>query len=78
VDTPIGSVNAHTNPVYIEAGGVVHRSADEAKAFLKWIDQFEILMRSRNRFPTVKHRTQAQEQLEAARLVYALISKEAK
>jgi hypothetical protein len=64
--------------VYVEAGGVVPRSAEEARAFLKWIDQFEILLRSRNRFPTVKLRQQAQEQIEAARLVYARMIREAK
>ena len=41
----------------------------EERAFLKWIDQFEILLRTRNRFPQAKLRQQAQEQVEAARLV---------
>lgn len=72
-DTALPTLNAHTNPVYIEAGGVVTRSAEEAAAFLKWIDQFEILLRARNRFPTEKLRNQALAQLEAARLVYARI-----
>src|SRR5262249_17891769 len=75
-DTPIPSLNAHTNPVYIEAGGVTPRSADEARAFLKWIDQFELLVRGRNRFPTEKLRKQAQEQIEAARLVYTRIARD--
>src|SRR5262245_28696537 len=66
-------LNAHTNPVYVEAAGVIPRLAEEARAFLKWIDQFEILLRARNRFPTEKLRDQAQAQLEAARLVYARI-----
>jgi hypothetical protein len=72
-DTPTSALNAHTNPVYVEAGGVVHRSAAEARAFLKWIDQFELLLRARDRFPTPQHRQQAQEQLEAARQVYGRI-----
>ncbi len=72
-DTALAAQNAHTNPVYIEAGGVVHRSPDEARAFLKWIDQFELVLRTRNRFPNAKLREQAQEQIEAARTVYAKI-----
>jgi hypothetical protein len=77
-DTATASLNAHTNPVYVEVNGVAPRSAEEARAFLKWIDQLEILLRARNRFPTEKLRQQAQEQLEAARLVYARIIRDAR
>jgi len=77
-DTATPALNAHTNPVYVEVNGVAPRSAEEARAFLKWIDQFEILLRSRNRFPTEKLRQQAQEQIEAARVVYGRIIREAK
>jgi hypothetical protein len=77
-DTATSSLNAHTNPVYVEVNGVAPRSAEGAHAFLEWIDQFEILLRSRNRFPTEKLRQQAQEQIEAARLVYARILRDAK
>ena len=76
-DTPTPALNAHTNPVYLEAGGV-YRSAEEARAFLKWIDRFELLLRTRDRFPTAKHRTQAQEQIDAAREVYARIIRDAR
>ena len=76
-DTPTPALNAHTNPVYVEAGGKTPRSAEEARAFLKWIDQFELVLRSRDRFPTPKLREQAQEQLEAARAVYARIIRDA-
>jgi hypothetical protein len=76
LDSATQSLNAHTNPVYVEAGGVMPRSMQEARAFLKWIDEFEVLLRGRNRFPTEKLRTQALEQLEAARLVYARIIRE--
>jgi hypothetical protein len=78
LDTATPGLNAHTNPVYVEAGGVVRRSAEEARRFLRWIDQFEVLLRRRNRFPTAKLRKEAQEQLEAARLVYARIARDAK
>ena len=77
-DTATPALNAHTNPVYVEANGVAPRSAAEARAFLKWIDQFELLLRARNHFPTEKLRQQAQEQIEAARLVYARIIRDAK
>lgn len=72
-DTPLGSQNAHTNPVYIE--GSEFRSAADAKHFLKWIDDFELVIRSRDRFPTPKHRAAALEQLEAARSVYTKLSR---
>jgi hypothetical protein len=76
VDTATPSLNAHTNPVYVEADGVAYRSAEEARAFLKWIDQFEIVLRTRNRFPTARLREKAQEQIEAARGVYRKIVRE--
>ena len=78
VDTLKPTLNAHTNPVYIESGGVIFRSAEEARAFLKWIDQFEILLLQRNRFPTADLRKQALAQLESARLVYSKIAKDDK
>jgi hypothetical protein len=77
-DTATPGLNAHSNPVYVEVNGVAPRSADEARAFLKWIDRFEILLRSRNRFPTEGLRQQAQEQIEAARLVYGRIVRDGK
>jgi hypothetical protein len=78
VDTPTGALNAHTNPVYIEIGAKTYRSADEAQAFIKWIDQFELLLRTRDRFPTPKHREQALDQIEAARAVYLKMTRAAK
>jgi hypothetical protein len=77
-DTAHPTLNAHSNPVYIEVNGVVYRSAEEARAFLKWVDEFEILLRTRNRFPTEKLRNQAYDRLEAARVVYARIIRDAK
>lgn len=77
-ETPIPTLNAHTNPIYVETGGKTVRSAEEAKSFLQWIDQFEVLLRARNRFPNEKLRNQAQDQLEAARRVYERIIQEAK
>jgi hypothetical protein len=75
-DTALPTQNAHTNPVYIEVGGASPRSPEEAKAFLKWIDNFETALRLRQRFPTQKLRDQALEQLDAARKVYEKIIQE--
>src|SRR5262249_50816103 len=77
-DTPTPALNAHTNPVYVEVGGVSYRSAEAARAFLSWIDQFEILLRSRDRFPSPMHPEQAPEQREAARPVYGRSIRDAK
>jgi hypothetical protein len=78
VDTALPTQNAHTNPVYVETGGVAYRSLEEARAFLKWIDQFELVLRTRDRVPTAKLREQALEQLQAAREVYGKIIRDAK
>ena len=53
---------------------------DEVGHDLCWADggRFEVLLRSRNRFPTEKLRRQAQEQIEAARRVYSWIIRDAK
>jgi hypothetical protein len=77
-DTALPNLNAHTNPIYVEINGMGYRSVDEARAFQKWIDEFEILLRTRNRFPTDKLRNQAYDRLEAARVVYARIIRDAK
>jgi len=75
-DTATSALNAHTNPVYIEVGGAGYRSVEEARSFLKWIDQFELQLRSRDRFPTPRLREQAMEQIQAARKVYLKIIKD--
>lgn len=76
-DTATSALNGHTNPVYVETSGAAYRSAAEARAFLKWIDQFEVVLRGRDRFQTPQHRQQALEQLEAARQVYVRIVRDA-
>jgi hypothetical protein len=58
--------------------GTEFRSAADAWEFLKWLDQLEILVRSRDRFPTAKHRELALEQINEARAVYAKIVQDAK
>jgi hypothetical protein len=76
--TATPTLNAHTSPVYVEAGDTPFRSAADARAFLKWIDQLEVLLRVRNRFPTEQLKNRAQEQIQAARQVYARIIRDAK
>jgi len=76
-DTATSALNGHTNPAYVETSGAAYRSAAEARAFLKWIDQFEVVLRGRDRFQTPQHRQQALEQLEAARQVYVRIVRDA-
>jgi hypothetical protein len=77
-DTLSPTQNAHANPVYIEIAGKTYRSADDARDFLIWLDRLELLARTRDRFPTPKHRQQVLEQFEAARKVYGGIIREAK
>lgn len=77
-DTATQALTAHTNPVYLETGGPRDRSADDAQALLKWLDQLELMMRARDRFPTPKLREQALEQISAARTVYARIAQDSK
>jgi len=76
-DTASYTLNAHTNPIYLDTG-LEYRSVDDARQFLKWLDQLELLVRARNRFPTLKHRDQALEQIREARAVYERIIRGAK
>jgi hypothetical protein len=78
IHTATPALNAHTNPVYVEAGNEAFQSAADARAFLKWIDELEVLLRVRNRFPTEQLRNRAQEQIQAARQVYGRIIRGAK
>ena len=66
-----------TEPAWSPDGKRVAFVRGAAVAFLAWIDKFELLLRTRDRFPTPRHRQQAQEQLEAARRVYARIIRDA-
>jgi Tol biopolymer transport system component len=76
-DTASTTLNAHTNPVYLETGEDF-RSPDDAREFLKWLDQLELVIRARDRFPTAKQREEALEQISAARTVYAKIIQDTK
>jgi hypothetical protein len=72
-----GTERAHQHRVRrCRRGGVP--VGEEARAFLTWIDQFELLLRSRDRFPTPRHRDQVLEQINAARDVHARMVRDAK
>ncbi len=75
---PVETCNRRPQTGHQHRGGAAPRPAEEARAFRKWIDEFEVALRTRNRFATEKLRNPAQEQIEAARLVYAKIIRDAK
>jgi hypothetical protein len=67
-DFPIGSQQAHSNPVYIELTGSKLDSKSDAAYFLAWIDRLEKDLNRRDRMHT--GRQHVAMQLEAAREVY--------
>jgi Tol biopolymer transport system component len=75
-DSVVPAVYAHTAPIYIDVAGSAVRSRDDALFFLKWIDELAVLLRIRDRIPDAELRLQVDNQLEAARKVYARIAKE--
>jgi hypothetical protein len=75
-DSPLPILYAHTNPIYVEVGGQQTRSKTDALFFLKWIDQVDVMARTRARIPTEELRRHVQQQIDQARLVYARIAKE--
>jgi WD40-like Beta Propeller Repeat len=77
-DSPLPALYAHTSPIYVEVGGMPMRSADDARFFLNWIEQLAVMARTRDRVPNAELRRHIEEQLEAARAVYARIAKEAR
>lgn len=75
-DSPLPILYAHTNPIYVEVAGQATRSKADAVFFLKWIDQVEVMVRTRERIPTEELRRHVQQQIDTARTVYARIAKE--
>jgi len=70
-NTALSSLYAHTSPIYIEIGGATPQSRDDALFFLTWIDCLSVNLRERNRIPDAALRRHVQDQLEAARAIYA-------
>jgi Tol biopolymer transport system component len=75
-DSPVPSLYAHTAPIYIEVAGAPVRSRADATYFLTWIDDLAIRVRARGRVPIEELRRHIDNQLDAARAVYARIARE--
>lgn len=73
--TPI--LYAHTNPIYVELAEAPLRSRQDALFFLNWIEKVAVEMRGRERTPNEEMRQHVLNQIEAARMVYAKIAREA-
>ncbi|TXT39720.1 MAG: hypothetical protein FD138_10 [Planctomycetota bacterium] len=74
VDHPVGSLDAHTSPIYVRVAGSPQGSRADAEYFLKWIDRLSLALRLRDRIPNDELRKHVQNQLEAARAVYLKIA----
>ncbi len=74
VDHPVGSLDAHTSPIYVEVAGSPAGARADAELFLKWIDRLSLALRLRDRVPNDELRKHVQNQLEAARVVYTKIA----
>jgi hypothetical protein len=75
-DSPVGAVYAHTAPIYVDIANSKLRSRDDALFFLSWIDDLAVLLRTRDRIPDAELKRHVDNQLDAARSVYARIAKE--
>ncbi|MBI3822610.1 MAG: CehA/McbA family metallohydrolase, partial [Planctomycetes bacterium] len=76
LDSVVPVVYAHTAPIYVDVAGSIVRSREDAVFFLTWIDELSVLVRLRDRFPNAQLRRHVNDQLDAARKVYARIAKE--
>ncbi len=77
-DRPVPALFAHTGPIYVEVAGAPVRSRVDALFFVAWIDDLNLIVRSRDRVPNDELRRHVQNQLGAARAVYVGIAKEAR
>jgi hypothetical protein len=69
-----GPLEAHASPVYVEVAGKPAASREDAEFFLKWIERLSTATRVRDRIPSAALRKHVEDQLEAARGVYAKIA----
>ena len=72
-DHPVGSLDAHTSPIYVQLTGSPSGTREDAAYFLKWIDRLSLALRLRDRVPNDAMRQHIQTQLESARAVYSKI-----
>ncbi|MFO0965474.1 MAG: CehA/McbA family metallohydrolase [Gemmataceae bacterium] len=75
-DSVVPAVYAHTAPIYLDIAGSSGLSRDDALFFLKWIDELSPMVRLRDRIPDAALREHVENQLDAARRVYAKVAKE--
>lgn len=73
-DHPVGSLDAHTSPIYVQLKGSPAGAREDAEYFLKWIDRLSLAIRLRERIPNDELRKHVSSQLESARAVYTRIS----
>ena len=74
LDHPVGALDAHTSPIYVQLAGSPSGARTDAEIFLKWIDRLSLALRLRDRVPNDDLRKHVQNQLEAARAVYLKIA----
>lgn len=74
LDHPVGSLDAHTSPIYVQVAGSPAGARADAEIFLKWIDRLSLALRLRDRVPNDELRKHVQNQLETARSVYTKIA----
>lgn len=73
-DLPVGSLNAHTSPIYVQLKGSPAAAREDAEYFLKWIDRLSLALRLRDRLPNDEMRRHVTSQLEAARSIYSKLA----
>jgi len=76
-DHAAGPLEAHTSPIYLQVAGKPTASRDDARFFLAWIERLSVALRVRDRLPSPQIKQQVQDQLEAARAVYARLAQTA-
>ena len=73
-DHLVGSLDAHTSPIYVQLTGSPSGTREDAAYFLKWIDRLSLALRLRDRVPNDAMRQHIQTQLESARAVYSKLA----
>jgi TolB protein len=73
-----GPLEAHTSPVYVLIGDQPIASREDAEYFLAWLERLSLAVRLRDRIPSPELKRHVENQLEAARAVYARIAQSAK
>jgi hypothetical protein len=72
----VGTVQAHTSPIYIDVAGRPAQARADAEYLLVWIDRLQAKLRQRDRVPEAA-RAGVAAQLGAARAIYRRIANQA-